>query len=63
MDEILKADYEKNLSDARELTGLAKSFEQDLEKNEAFVFSLASLKKLDDMEKLTKRIRARLKRA
>jgi hypothetical protein len=62
MDEILKADYERNVSDARELTGLAKSFEQDLEKNEAFVLSLSSLKKLDDMEKLTKRIRARLKR-
>ena len=63
MDEILKADYEKNLTDARELTGLAKSFREDLEKNEAFVLSLASLKKLDDMEKLTKRIRARMKRA
>jgi hypothetical protein len=63
LDEILKADYEKNLSDARELTGLARSFEEDLEKNEAFVLSLSSLKKLDDVEKLTKRIRARLKRA
>lgn len=62
-DEILKADYGKNVSDARELTSLARSFEEDLEKNEAFVFSLSSLKKLDDMEKLTKRIRARMKRA
>ena len=63
LDEILKADYEKNLSDARELTGLARSFEEDLEKNEAFVLSLSSLKKLDDMEKLTRRIRARMKHA
>ena len=62
-DEILKADYEKNLSDARDLTGLARSFEEDLEKNEAFVLSISSLKKLDDMEKLTRRIRARMKRA
>src|SRR5580658_6774994 len=63
LDEILKADYEKNLSDARELTGLARSFEEDLEKNEAFVLSLSSLKKLDDMEKLARRIRARMKHA
>lgn len=62
IDEILKADYEKNLNDARELTNLARSLEEDLEKNEAFVFSLSTLKKLDDMEKLTKRIRARMKR-
>ena len=61
-DEILKADFEKNVKDARELTDLARSFEEDLEKNEAFVFSLSDLKKLDDMEKLTKRIRGRMKR-
>jgi ribosome-binding protein aMBF1 (putative translation factor) len=61
-DEILKDDYEKNLKDARDLTGLARGLEEDLEKNEAFVFSLASLKKLDDMERLTKRIRSRMKR-
>lgn len=62
IDEILKADYEKNLKDARDLTNLAQSLEEDLERNDAFVFSLSSLKKLDDMEKLTKRIRARMKR-
>lgn len=62
VDEILKDDYEKNLQDARDLSSLARSFEEDLEKNDAFVFSLSSLKKLDDMEKLTKRIRGRMKR-
>jgi hypothetical protein len=62
VDEILKDDYEKNLKDARDLTNLARSLEEDLERNEAFVFSLSTLKKLDDMEKLTKRIRARMKR-
>jgi hypothetical protein len=61
-DEILKDDYAKNLKDARDLTGLARGLEEDLEKNEAFVFSLTTLKRLDDMERLTKRIRARMKR-
>jgi len=61
-DEILKADYEKNLRDAEEMTNLARSFEEDLEKDDRFVLSLSSLKKLDDIEKLTKRIRGRLKR-
>jgi hypothetical protein len=62
-DEILKDDYAKNLKDARDLTGLARGLEEDLEKNEAFVFSLTTLKRLDDMERLTKRIRSRMKRS
>lgn len=62
-DEILKADYQNNLKDSRALIDLARSFEEDLEKDDRFVLSLASLKKLDDIEKLTRRIRGRLKRS
>jgi hypothetical protein len=61
-DEILKADYEKNLKDAQEMMNLTRSFEEDLEKNDRFVLSVGALKKLDDIEKLTRRIRGRLKR-
>jgi len=61
-DEILKQEYEQNVKDAQELLNIARSFEEDLEKDDRYVLSLSSLKKLDDMEKLTKRIRGRLKR-
>ena len=61
-DEILRDDYEKNVKDAAELAQLASSFQLDLEKSDRFVLSLSLLKKLDDMEKLTKRIRSRMKR-
>jgi hypothetical protein len=61
-DEILKAEYEKNVKDAQELVIIARAFEEDLEKDDRFVLSLSGLKKLDDMEKLTKRIRSRMKR-
>ena len=61
-DEILKSEYEKNVKDAQELVSIARSFEEDLERDDRFVLSLSSLKKLDDIEKLTKRIRGRLKR-
>jgi hypothetical protein len=60
-DEILKADYQQNLKDARELIDLSTSFELDLEKSDRFVLSLGLLKKLDDMEKITKRIRGRMR--
>jgi hypothetical protein len=59
---LLKADYDQNIKDSRELIDVAKSFEEDLEKDDRYVFSLASLKKLDEIEKLTKRIRGRLKK-
>lgn len=61
-DEILKMEYEQNLKDARDLADQAKAFELDLEKSDRFVLSVGLLKKLDEMEKLTKRIRGRMKR-
>jgi len=61
-DEILQADYKSNLKDARDLIDLTKSFELDLEKSDANVLSLALLKKLDDIDKITKRIRGRMRR-
>jgi hypothetical protein len=61
-DLILKADYEQNVKDARELTALAKSIELDFDKNDQNVLSLGLLKKLDDVDKITKRIRGRVRR-
>jgi hypothetical protein len=60
-DEILKAEYEANVKDAAELADLATQLKLDLEKNDRFVLSMATLKKTDDIEKLAKRIRSRLR--
>jgi hypothetical protein len=60
-DAILKEDYDHNLKDARDLIDLSRSFELDLEKSDANVLSLDLLKKLDDIEKITKRIRGRMR--
>jgi len=61
-DVILKAEYEQNVKDARELTALSKSIELDFDKNDQHVLSLGLLKKLDDVEKITKRIRGRIRK-
>ena len=61
-DEMLKAEHEQNLKDAAQLVELAQQLQQDLEKNERFVLSLSTLKKTDDIEKLVKKIRSRLRR-
>jgi hypothetical protein len=60
-DEILKAEHEQNLKDAAQLVDLAQQLQQDLEKNDTFVFSISTLKKTDDIEKLVKKIRTRLR--
>jgi hypothetical protein len=60
-DEILKADHEKTVRDAAQLIELAESLKQEIEKDDAHVLSISSLKKTEEIEKLAKRIRTRLK--
>ena len=61
-EEILKADYQKTLQDASDLVRLAEQLQDDLIKEDRHVLSLASLKKTEDIEKLARKIRTRLKR-
>ncbi|MEJ7606191.1 MAG: hypothetical protein WKF37_07960 [Bryobacteraceae bacterium] len=59
---ILKADHEKSVKDAADLMKLSDELRVDLEKNDRHVLSVATLKKLEEMEKLVKRIRGRMRR-
>ena len=61
-EEILKADHEKSLEDAGKLMELTEELKIELEKNDRHVLAVGTLKKLDEIEKLTKRIRSRLRR-
>ena len=61
-EEILKADHERDLKDAAQLIELAEGLKEELEKNDQHVLSLTSLKKTEEIEKLAKRIRSRLRR-
>lgn len=60
-EEILKAEHQQNLKDAAELADLAEQLKADLEKNDRYILSMSTLKKTDDIEKLAKRIRSRLR--
>lgn len=60
--EILKADYQRTLEDARSLAILATGLKADLEKGDYNVLSLATLKKTGEIDRLARRIRDRLKR-
>jgi hypothetical protein len=60
-DEILKAEHEQNIKDAAKLIEMADDLKQTLEKEDRFVFSLTTVKKTEDIEKLVKKIRSRLR--
>ena len=60
-EEILKAEHQQNLKDAAELADLAEALKADLEKNDRYILSMATLKKTDEIEKLVRKIRSRLR--
>lgn len=60
-DEILKAEHEENLKDAARLVDLAQDLKESLERDDRYVLSLSTLKKTDEIEKLAKKIRSRLR--
>ena len=61
-EEILKQEHQQNLKDAGQLIELAEQLKADLEKNDRHVLSMSTLKRTDDIEKLVRKIRARLRR-
>ena len=60
--EILKADFEKSKSDAAEILDLAEQLKEDLDKDDPYVLNLRTLKKAEEIEKLARRIKDRMKR-
>ena len=59
-DGMLKAEMTENRKEAAQLAELAQQLQSDLDKNSQYVFSLADLKKADEIEKLAHRIRTRM---
>lgn len=61
-DDILKADHQKSLEDVAEIRQLAQELEEELEKNEAQIVDLRTLRKAERIENLAKSIRNRMRR-
>jgi hypothetical protein len=60
---ILKSDQEKSLADAKELVTICTALEKDLEAQGAQdVLSIVDIHRTEDIEKLAKRIRGRIRR-
>jgi hypothetical protein len=60
-DAIAKQQHEEALKDAQNLISTAQQLKEELEKAGNYVVPMSSVKKTEDIEKLAKRIRGRLK--
>jgi deoxyxylulose-5-phosphate synthase len=56
---ILKEEQKRLLADAGKLIQMAQDVEEELKKNEHHVLSVGMIKKLEEIEKLARRIRSR----
>lgn len=61
-DEILKAEHKLNLEDARRLVEVAQGLKAEFEKHDQRVLSVNAIRNTEEIEKLAKRIRGRLRR-
>ena len=61
-EEILKADYKANLADLLQMQKLIDEVKTELEKNDRHVLSLSNMKKLEELETLSRKIRGRMRR-
>jgi hypothetical protein len=61
-EEILKAEHKLNLEDARRLVEVAQGLKEEFEKRDARVLSVNAIRNTEEIEKLAKRIRGRLRR-
>jgi hypothetical protein len=59
---LLKHEHQKSLEDAAELMKLSEELKIELEKNDRHVLSMSAMKKAEEIEKIAKRIRGRMKR-
>ncbi|MBV9302530.1 MAG: hypothetical protein JOY62_16815 [Acidobacteriaceae bacterium] len=60
-DAIAKAAHEQALKDTKELITVAEQLQDELQKAGSYVVPVSSLKKTEEIEKLARRIRGRLK--
>ena len=62
IEDILKDDYKKSLQDIARIQKLAEGLKVEFEKNDPHVLNVSSVKMTEEIEKLAKKLRSRLRR-
>ena len=60
---ILKEDHKRNLADLKKMKDIIEEVEQSLEKNSQHVLSMEDLKRLEEVERISRHVRDRMRRA
>jgi hypothetical protein len=60
-DAIRRADYEANLKDLARIRALTDGIEEMLKKSKGHVLSIQAMRDLEEIEKLAKRVRGRMR--
>jgi hypothetical protein len=61
-DVILKHEHQKNLEALKEIRKLSDELIEEIEEQTEFVFSVETLKKMEQLEKLSKQVKSRFKK-
>jgi hypothetical protein len=61
-EEILKADHAKSLIELKQITELSESLAADMERDTPHVLSLNSIKKVEEIERLARRVKGRMRK-
>ncbi len=59
---MLKEDHKRNIADLQKMKDLIGEVEMELEKNDRHVLSMDNLRKLEELEKMSRRVRERMRR-
>ncbi len=59
---VIKANYEANLKDLERMRQILDSVQKEIEETRGHVLSIKALKDLDELERLSKRVRSRMRR-
>lgn len=59
---MLKEDHKRNMADLQKMKDLIVEVEKELEKNDRHVLSMDNLRKLEELEKTSRRVRERMRR-
>ena len=59
---MLKEDHKRNMADLQKMKDLIGEVEKELEKNDRHVLSMDNLRKLEELEKTSRRVRERMRR-
>ncbi len=59
---VIKANYEANLKDLERMRRIVDSVQQEIGQSKGHVLSLKALKELEELERISKRVRDRMRR-